>query len=95
MSSALEETIEKVHGYSQKLVGNFKLIVVNPSPKLTDQEKHIIATSFGSSYQYQCIKTNTKIIMTGVLKRWNEKKSSARPIICALAPSETVYLKIY
>ena len=68
---------------------------MNPSPNLTDQEKRSIATSFGSSYQYQCIETNTKRILTHVLKRWNEKKSSAHPSTPALTSYETVYLKIY
>ena len=81
--------------YSQKLIDNFKLIIVNPSPKLTDQEKRSIVTSFGSSSQYQCIKTNTKRITTHVLKRWNEKNSSAHPSTCALPPDETVALNIY
>ena len=86
---------KRVHDYSQKLVDNFKLIIVNPSPKLADQEKRSIVTSFGSSSQYQCIETNTKRIMTHVLKRWNKNKSSAHQSICALTPAETVFQKIY
>ena len=62
---------KKVHDYSQKLIDDFKLIVVNPSPKLTDQEKKSIMNYFDYSSQYQCIETNTKIIMTHVLRRWN------------------------
>ena len=48
------------------------MIVVNPPPKLTDQEKRIIATYFESSFQDQFIETNTRRILTRVLKRWNE-----------------------
>ena len=62
---------KKVHDYSQKPIDNFKLIVVNTSPKLTDQEKRSIATSFGSSSQYQYIETNTKRILTHELKICN------------------------
>ena len=40
---------KKVDDYSQKSIDNFKLVIVNPSPKLTDQEKRSIATSFGYS----------------------------------------------
>ena len=29
---------KKFHDYSQKSIDDFKLIIVNPSPKLTDQE---------------------------------------------------------
>ena len=66
---------------------------MNLSPKLTDQEKRSIATSFGSSSQDQCIETNKKRILTHVLNRWNEKKSSAHP--STLTPAETVAPKIY
>ena len=68
---------------------------MNPSPKLTDQENISIATFFGSSYQDQCIETNTKIILTRVLKSLNENNSIAHPITCAFTPAETVALKIY
>ena len=63
---------------------------MNPSPKLTDQEKRSIATSFGYSYQDQCIETNTQRILSHVLKRWNEKKSISHPSTCTLTPAEPV-----
>ena len=62
---------KQFHDYSQKLIVYFKLIIVNPPPKLTDQEKRSIATSFRSSSQYQCIEINTGIILTYVLNIWN------------------------
>ena len=94
-SSSPEEKTEKVHDYSQKLIDVFKLIFVNPSPKFTDHKNRIIATSFGSSSQYQGIETNAKRIMTRVLKRWNENKSSAHPSKYAITSSKTAALKIY
>ena len=50
---------KEVHGYAQKSIENSKLIVLNPSPKLPDQEKRSIVTSVGSYSQDQCIETNT------------------------------------
>ena len=57
---------KKVDDYSQKLIDNFKLIIVNPSQKLTYQEKCSIDNSFGSSSQDQYIETNTKIIIAHI-----------------------------
>ena len=37
---------KNVHDYSQKLIDDLKLIVVNPPPKLTDEGKRSIATFF-------------------------------------------------
>ena len=91
----LRKRLKQVHDYSHKLIDDFKLVIVNLSPKLADQEKHSIATSFGSYFQDQCIKTNTKIIFTHVLKRWNANKYSEHPSKCALDPYETVAMRIY
>ena len=71
------------------------MIIMNPSPKLTDQEKRNIGTSFGSSSQDQGIEANTKRILTQVLNSWNEENSSAHPSTCTLASAETVALMIY
>ena len=89
------ERQNKFHDYSQKSIDDFKLIIVNPSTKLTDQGKSSVMNSFGSYSQDQCIETNTKIIMTRVLKRLNENKSVSHSSTYPLSPAETVALKIY
>ena len=53
-----------VNDYSKKSIDDFKLIVVNPPPKLTDQERRSIATYFLTISHYQSIEKNTKRIMT-------------------------------
>ena len=58
---------KKVHDYSQKSIDDFKLIIVNPSQNLFDQEQSSVMNYFGYSYQDQCIETNTKIIFTHFL----------------------------
>ena len=68
---------------------------MNPSPKVTDQQKRIIKTSFGFSSQDQCIETNKKRILTHFLNRWNENKSIAHPSTCTFSPDKTVPMKIY
>ena len=68
---------------------------MNPSPKLTDQEKKSVMNSFDSYSQDQCIETNTKRILTRILMSWNEDKSIEHPSTCAFTPSEIVALKIY
>ena len=86
---------KKIHDYSQKSINDFELVLVTPSPKLTDQEKKRVRNYFDASSQDQCIETNTKRILTHVLMRWKEDKSNAHPSTCALNPAETVALKIY
>ena len=61
---------KNVHDYSQKPINDFNLVIVNPSPKLTDQGNKSVMNSFDSSSQDQCIETNTKRILTHVLMSW-------------------------
>ena len=86
---------KEVHDYSQKSIDFFKRIIVNPSPKLTDQEKKGVMNYFDSSSQNQFIETNTKRILNRVLRRCNEDKSIAHPSTCAFSTAETAALKIY
>ena len=60
---------KRVHDYSNILIEIFKLIILNPSPNLTDQEKSSVMNYFGSSSKDQCIETDTKRILKHVLKR--------------------------
>ena len=63
---------KKMNDYSQKSIDDFELVLVSPSPKLTDQEKKCVRNSFDASSQDQCIETNSKRILTRVLRRWDE-----------------------
>ena len=95
MSSTLEERIEKVHDYSQQSIDDSRMIVGNSSPKLTYQENISIITSFASSSQDRIIENNTNKILTYVLNRCNENKSSLHPSKYALKFSCFVALKVY
>ena len=86
---------KKMNDYSQKSIDYFKIVLVTPSPKVTDQEKKCVGNYFDVSSQYQCIETNSKIILTRVLRRWDNIKSNAHPSTSAMTPAETVALKIY
>ena len=86
---------KKVHDYSQKSIDDFKLIIVNPSPKLIDQEKSSVMNYFGSPSKYQCIETKKKRILTHVSNHRNKNKSIAHPSTCALYPYKNLALKIY
>ena len=59
----------KMNDYSQKSIDDFKLVLVTPSPKVTNQEKKCVGNSFDSSSQDQCIETNSKRILTHILRR--------------------------
>ena len=84
-----------MNDYSQKSIDDFKLVLVTPSPKVTDQEKKCVRNSFDASSQDQCIETTSKRILTHALRRWDDIKYTAHPSTSATTPVETVALKIY
>ena len=84
-----------MNDYSQKSVDDSELVLVTPSPKVTNQDNKYVRNSFDASSQYQCIETNSKRILTRVLRCWDDIKSNAHPSASAMTPAETVALKIY
>ena len=84
-----------MHDYSQKSIDDFELVIVTPFPKVTDQEKKCVRNSFDVSSQDQSIENTSKIILTHVLRRWNDIKSNSHPSTSAMTPAETIALKIY
>ena len=84
-----------MNDYSQKSIDDFELVLVTPSPKVTDKENKCVRNSFDVSSQDQCIETTSNRILTHVLRRWDDIKSTAHPSTSAMTPAETVALKIY
>ena len=84
-----------VNEYSIKSINDFKFIVVYSSPKITDQEIQINATSSVPFSQEQMIENNTKRFQTRILKHWNGNKSSEHTSMNSLAPAEHIDLNVF
>ena len=85
---------KKMNDYSQKSIDDFELVLVTPSPKVTSQEKKYVRNYFDNSSQDQCIDTNSKRILTHVLRSWDEIKSNAHPSTCFMMTCR-FYVGIY
>ena len=81
-----------MNDYSQKSIDDFELVLVTPSPKVTDQEKKCVRNSFDALSQDQCIETTSKIILTHILRRSDDIKPTSHPSTGAMTPAETVAL---
>ena len=84
-----------MNDHSQKSIDYFGLVLVTPSPKVTDQENKCVRDSFEVSSQDQSIENTSKIILTNGLRRWDDIESTEHPSTSAMTPAETVALKIY
>ena len=86
---------KKMNDYSQKSMDDLELVLVTPSPKVTDQEKKCVGNCFDVSSQDQSIENTSKRILTHVFRCWDDIESTAHPSTSAMTPDETVSLKIY
>ena len=58
---------KKMNDYSQKSIDDFELVLVTPSPKVTDQEKKCVGNSFDVLSKDQSIGNTPKRILTHAL----------------------------
>ena len=84
-----------MNDYSQKSIDDFELVLVTPSPKVTDQENKCVRDSFEVSSQDQSIENTSKRILTHILRRWDDIESTVHQSTSAMTPAETAALKIY
>ena len=68
-----------MNDYSQKSIDDFELVLVTPSPKVTNQEKKCVRNSFDVVSHDQFIENTLKRILTHVLRRWDDIKSTVHP----------------
>ena len=82
-------------GFSNKSLGDFRLIIISPPPTLTDKEKDTTANSFEEISQDKSIEMKVKIILTHVLRHCNENKSISHPNTSIIRPPEHVAISIF
>ena len=66
-----------------------------PILHLSNHEKEVIGTYFGSSSQDQSTEMSAKRISTHLLRIWNEKEYILHPNTSAISPPEHVALNIF
>ena len=84
-----------MNDYSQKSIDDFELVLVTPSPKVTDQENNCVRNCFDVSSQDQSIENTSKRILTHLLRHLEDIESTAHPSTSEMTTAETVALNIY
>ena len=81
--------------YYNKPLDNLWIIRISPSPTFSNHEKEVIATSFRSSSKNLIVEMTTKIILTRLMRHWNENKSSSHQKASSISPPRHVSLNIF
>ena len=69
-------------------------MIVDPPPKLNSNESDFISSCYGISMENQSNEVMSKMVLTHILKRWDESKTQLHPSSIAITPTEHIYLKV-
>ena len=69
-------------------------MVLDPPPKLDSEESNIISGSFGISSENLSNEVLSKMVLTHLLKRWDESKTQLHPSSITMTPVEHTSLKV-
>ena len=68
-------------------------MIVDPPQKLDSKESNILSSSFGISRGNQSNEVISKMVLTHLLKSWEEIKTQSHPSFYAMTPSEKILLR--
>ena len=69
-------------------------MIVDPPPKFNSDESDVLSICYGQSMENRSNEVISKIVLTHLLKRWDENTTRLHPSSIAMTPAEHIYLKI-
>ena len=69
-------------------------MIVDPTPKLNSEESDFLSSCYGPSMKNQSNEVISKMVLTHLLKHWDENKTQLHPSSIAMTPTEQISLKV-
>ena len=69
-------------------------MIVEPHPKLDSDELEVLSNCYGQSMKNQSNEDISKMVLTHLLKRWDENKTQSPPSSTAMSSAEHISLKV-
>ena len=70
-------------------------MIVDSPPKFNSDESYVISIFYGQSMEIQSNEVISKMVLTHLLKRWDENKTQLHRSSIAMTPAENISLKIF
>ena len=70
-------------------------MIVDSPPKLDSDEPDFISICYGPSIENQSNEVISKLVLTNILKPWDENKTQLNPSSIARTPAEHISLKVF
>ena len=90
----LQRKRQKSVDYRKNSFDEFRLMIVDPHPKLDSDESEVLSNCYGQSMKNQLNEDISKIVLTHLLKRWDENKTQSHPSSTAMNSEEHISLKV-
>ena len=69
-------------------------MIVDPHPKLDSDELELLSNCYGQSMKNQSNEDISKMVLTHLLKRWDQNKTQSHPSSNAITLAERISLKV-
>ena len=70
-------------------------MILYPPPKLNSDELYVLSICYGPSMENQSNEVISNMVLTHLLKRWDENKTRLHPSSIAMTLAEHISLKVY
>ena len=85
---------QKPVDYRKNSLDDFRLMIVDPHPKLHIYDLEILSKCYGQAMKKESNEDIAKRLLTRLLKRWDQNKTQLHPSSTALTEAEHVSLKV-
>ena len=69
-------------------------MIVDPHPKLDSDESELLSNCYGQSMKNQSDGDISKMLLTHLLKCWDQNKTHLHPSSTAITSAEHIFLKV-
>ena len=85
---------QKPVDYRNNSFDDFRLMIIDPHPKLNSEESELLSNCYGQLMKNQLNEDVSKMVLTHLLKSWDQNKNQFHPSSTAITSVERIYLKV-
>ena len=90
----LQRKRQKPVDYMKNSFDDFRLMIVDPHQKLDSDESEVISNCYGQSMKNQSNEVISKMVLTHILKFWDENRNQLHPSSTRMTSAEHISLKV-
>ena len=90
----LQKKRQKKVDYRNNLFYGFRLMIVDPPPTSNSDESDVLSICYVPSMENQSNEVISKMVLTRLLKRWDDSKTWSHPSSIAMTLSEHIIVKV-